>query len=808
MTYEGKEYKDFKETEVPALGHDYQAVFTWTDKDDYTATATAVFTCTHDESHKLEGEVDVQKDDKASKAATCTEDGKNVYTATATVKDEEGKVVATATTEKPHEVVIPKTGHKYDDGKWSWSETETGYTPTLVLTCQNDANEAPVTLVEGDGENDIKVEVDDSKSTATCTEAGKIVYNASVTYEGKEYNNSKVADVPALGHDYQAKFTWTDQDDHTATATAVFTCTRDESHKLEGDAVEVKVVKVEEESTEPTCIYSGKNVFKATATATDADGKVYTADETREVKIPATGHTYADDEEHAIWTWTKAEGESKTAYVATLVLKCTTCGTVTDPMDADDVTVQTTNATCTEAGTATYTAKVTHDDVEYTDVKEVTGEALGHSYQATWKWEAVEGAEIPFKATADLVCSRCEDKVEGLEAKVTQKSHKDATCTVDGETVYEANLTYENREHNSEKTVTIKATGHEWSKWVTVENPTETTAGKEERTCSKCGEKEYKTIATLDEPSVVYQTHVEDFGWQAEKSDGAVAGTSGLSKRLEAIKIRLADNNSYEGSIEYRTHIQDIGWETKYAADGAPSGTSGQSKRLEAIQIRLTGEIAENYHVYYRVHAQDYGWLDWASDDQVAGTYGLGKRLEAIEIRLVRDGDPAPGETDKPYVYRNVLYRTHVQDYGWQDAKVNGESSGTTGKSKRLEAITIGLQNQEYSGDIIYTTHIQDIGWQDKTEAAWKKNGAISGTSGQSKRLEAIRINLTGEMAKHYDVYYRVHAQGFGWMGWAKNGQAAGTAGYSYRLEAIQIQLVPKGEAAPGSTNNAFRQKK
>ena len=799
---------DTHEIELPALGHDYQAKFTWTDQDDHTATATAVFTCTHDESHKLEGKVDVQKDDKASKAATCTEDGKNVYTATATVKDEEGKVVATATTEKPHEVVIPKTGHKYDDGKWSWSETETGYTPTLVLTCQNDANEAPVTLVEGDGENDIKVEVDDSKSTATCTEAGKIVYNASVTYEGKEYNNSKVADVPALGHDYQAKFTWTDQDDHTATATAVFTCTRDESHKLEGDAVEVKVVKVEEESTEPTCIYSGKNVFKATATATDADGKVYTADETREVKIPATGHTYADDEEHAIWTWTKAEGESKTAYVATLVLKCTTCGTVTDPMDADDVTVQTTNATCTEAGTATYTAKVTHDDVEYTDVKEVTGEALGHSYQATWKWEAVEGAEIPFKATADLVCSRCEDKVEGLEAKVTQKSHKDATCTVDGETVYEANLTYENREHNSEKTVTIKATGHEWSKWVTVENPTETTAGKEERTCSKCGEKEYKTIATLDEPSVVYQTHVEDFGWQAEKSDGAVAGTSGLSKRLEAIKIRLADNNSYEGSIEYRTHIQDIGWETKYAADGAPSGTSGQSKRLEAIQIRLTGEIAENYHVYYRVHAQDYGWLDWASDDQVAGTYGLGKRLEAIEIRLVRDGDPAPGETDKPYVYRNVLYRTHVQDYGWQDAKVNGESSGTTGKSKRLEAITIGLQNQEYSGDIIYTTHIQDIGWQDKTEAAWKKNGAISGTSGQSKRLEAIRINLTGEMAKHYDVYYRVHAQGFGWMGWAKNGQAAGTAGYSYRLEAIQIQLVPKGEAAPGSTNNAFRQKK
>jgi uncharacterized protein YjdB len=62
-------------------------------------------------------------------------------------------------------------------------------------------------------------------------------------------------------------------------------------------------------------------------------------------------------------------------------------------------------------------------------------------------------------------------------------------------------------------------------------------------------------------------------------------------------------------------------------------------------------------------------------------------------------------------------------------------------------------------------------------------------------------------MAKHYDVYYRVHAQHFGWMGWAKNGAKAGTAGYSYRLEGIQIRLVPKGGASPGSTANTFRAK-
>lgn len=83
----------------------------------------------------------------------------------------------------------------------------------------------------------------------------------------------------------------------------------------------------------------------------------------------------------------------------------------------------------------------------------------------------------------------------------------------------------------------------------------------------------------------------------------------------------------------------------------------------------------------------------------------------------------------------------------------------------------------------------------------------MSGTSGQSKRLEAIQIRLTGEMANHYDVYYRVHAQQFGWLGWAKNGESAGTAGYSYRLEGIEVRLVPKGEAAPGSTANSFHQR-
>ena len=313
----------------------------------------------------------------------------------------------------------------------------------------------------------------------------------------------------------------------------------------------------------------------------------------------------------------------------------------------------------------------------------------------------------------------------------------------------------------------------------------------------------YTTVPFTAEAGVSYQTHVQDIGWQDYVSNGATSGTSGQSKRLEAIRIKL---DGVSGGIEYRTHVQDIGWQD-WVQDDALSGTSGQSKRLEAIQIQLTGEAANLYDVYYRVHAQNIGWMDWAKNGESAGTAGYSYRLEAIDIVLVKKGDPAPGPTANRFaepgvsnpIGDTVSYKTHVQDYGWMDYVCNGATSGTSGESKRMEAIQIKLQNM--TGGVEYRTHVQDYGWMN-----WVANDALSGTSGESKRLEAIEIRLTGEAANEYDVYYRVHAQNFGWMGWAKNGESSGTAGYSYRLEAVEIVLVPKGGAAPGPTDGAFKQ--
>lgn len=292
--------------------------------------------------------------------------------------------------------------------------------------------------------------------------------------------------------------------------------------------------------------------------------------------------------------------------------------------------------------------------------------------------------------------------------------------------------------------------------------------------------------------SCSYQTQIENVGWQEVKKDGATSGTFGKSLRLEGIKINVAAEGKDLG-VEYQTHVQNIGWQG-FKSNGTMSGTEGKALRLEGIQIRLTGKDAAKYDIYYRVHAQNYGWLDWAKNGESAGTEGFGYRLEGIEIKVVEKNAAAPGETEQPFITGNIHinYQTHVQNIGWQELKKDGAMSGTSGQSLRLEGIKINVENAGYDVGVSYQTHVENIGWQDL-----RTSGKMSGTEGEAKRLEGIRISLTGNDADLCDVYYQVHAQNYGWLNWAKNGESAGTEGFGYRLEGIHIIVVPKGQAAP-----------
>lgn len=155
----------------------------------------------------------------------------------------------------------------------------------------------------------------------------------------------------------------------------------------------------------------------------------------------------------------------------------------------------------------------------------------------------------------------------------------------------------------------------------------------------------------------------------------------------------------------------------------------------------------------------------------------------------------------------DIYYQTHVQNVGWQNYVENGAMSGTSGQSLRLEGIRIYLDSNGYDLGVTYQTHIQNIGWETDAGRGWKADNEMSGTSGLSYRLEAIQIKLTGSDANLFDIYYQVHAQNVGWLDWAKNGQSAGTAGLSYRLEGIRIIIQAKGQSAPGPTDTPFKEK-
>ena len=431
------------------------------------------------------------------------------------------------------------------------------------------------------------------------------------------------------------------------------------------------------------------------------------------------------------------------------------------------------------------------------------------------------------------------------DADIDKKLDVDVPVTV---TVKYADEDAGNYEVESvEITLTRKACMHPTIKWIVDKEATVDAEGSRHKECTVCNtvlatETIAKLKAQTPDVTIRYTTHVQTYGWQGDENNankwfanGKMAGTSGKAKRLEGIKIRVYGNDNL--GIQYTTHCQSYGW-LPWSANGEMNGTEGEAKRLEAIKIQLTGADKEKHDVYYRVHAQSYGWLGWAKNGAPAGTAGYAKRLEGVQIVVVKKGSPAPdanfeGVNAASGVHQsvsylakngsspvvggqvtsntnpsvageanvNIAYRTHVQSFGWQGWKYNGVMSGTSGKAKRLEGINIKLTNKPYSGSIVYTTHVQSIGWQgnENNVNTWFRDGQMAGTSGRAKRLEAIRIALTGEMAEHYDVYYRVHAQTYGWLAWAKNGEAAGTAGLSKRLEGIQIVLVPKGGAAPAN---------
>ena len=440
VTFEGKEYTSTKTETIAATGHAYGApVWKWTD--DFTASAT--FTCGNDASHVKT--VNAAVTNEVTTAATCEADGVRTYTAKVTFEDKE----YTDTKTEP----VPATGHAYGAPVWKWNDD---FTASATFTCGNDTSH--VKTVNATVTNEVTTE-------ATCETTGVRTYTAKVTFEGKEYTDTKTEPVPAKGHTL------------TAVEAVPATC----------ETAGVKAHWV--------CSVCGK-LFS------DAEGKTETTLE--KLAIPATGHAYGAP----VWKWNDDFTASATF----------TCGNDTSHVKTVNATVTnevTTEATCETTGVRTYTAKVTFEGKEYTDTKTETLPATGHAYgEPVWKWND------DFTASATFTCGNNAAHVENVTATVTNEVTTEATCKADGVRTYTAKVTFEGKEYTDTKTEVIPATGHAYGapvwKWnddftasatftcgndtshVKTVNATVTNEVTTEATCESTGVRTYTAKVTFD----------------------------------------------------------------------------------------------------------------------------------------------------------------------------------------------------------------------------------------------------------------------------------------------------------------------
>lgn len=293
------------------------AEYKWGD-DNMSCTATVK--CTNCEAV----ETDVAFIGISTTPATCTVDGKTVYTATFS-----SELFTTQT----KEVTIDKLGHTYGAPVWSWSED--GKTATATFTCTREGCTAETT---GHAQTVTATVSGKQKVAPTCTDKGTTTYTAKVTFETKDYADTKdVQDIKALGH----KLTKTAAKAATCTEAGnseYYTCgtcgkffsDKDGKTEIAKDSWVIKALGhklTQTPAVTPTCVAGGNNAYWTCSVC----HKVFKADKTTETTVAAetlakdpTNHTGGTEQRGAVAASCMTAGRTADTY-------CKGCGKLTEP---------------------------------------------------------------------------------------------------------------------------------------------------------------------------------------------------------------------------------------------------------------------------------------------------------------------------------------------------------------------------------------------------------------------------------------------------------------------------------------------
>ena len=704
--------------EIPALGHEYAFdSIVW---DGFTAQAKYV--CTHDDDHVVLYDATVTNE--MTKAATCTEAGVRVYTATYDGHtDTKNETLAALGHDLEHHDAqaatctaigwnaydtcsrcdyttyqeIAALGH--DWGEWTVVKEATVEEEGLERrVCKNDnehVEERVIPKVDPhvhsyvfdsfvwDGftakakyvctENNEHVDLRDATVTkevtkaATCTEAGVKVYTA--TYDG--HTDTKNETLTALGHDLEH---------HDAQAA--------------------------------TCTEIGWNAYD---TCSRCDYTTYQ-------EIPALGHDYKFDS--FIWDGFTA----KAKYV------CVNDKTHVDLRDAVVTSEVTTAATCDKEGVRTYTA--TYDGHTETKTEEIA--ALGHDiihhdgkaatctengwdeYETCSRCDFSTYEEIPAtghsasdwivtkepscteKGSKHKVCTVCGTELEtadidalghDYQAVVTaptcmERGYTTHTCSRCGDSYVdtyvdalghtagewivtkEPSCTEKGSKHkectvcHTELNVEeIAALGHDFGEWALTKEPQVGVKGEETRVCSRCGEKETRDVAAL--PYVPTTTD------EGEKVYNEV-----VTEEAKDVTDLFKQAKEEEGTVEIKATTDD-NQEFTIVFDSSAVEALGDANVTISAKVSTENLTVENAELVLEVTVSGATFKNGKATVAIP----FEKEVPAGKVGKVYYIDDQGNKTDMNATFENgkVVFTTnHFSTYAvmFEDAPVTGLSGG------------------------------------------------------------------------------------------------------------------------------------
>ena len=287
---------------------------------------------------------------------------------------------------------------------------------------------------------------------------------------------------------------------------------------------------------------------------------------------------------------------------------------------------------------------------------------------------------------------------------------------------------------------------------------------------------------------IAYESRDSNGAWLGAVDNGVISGEENYNSPLTGFRLKSHVGNS----IKYRVHLSNEGWQDQKSNSQVAGSDRGNA--IEAIQIDLEDNISDKYELFYKVYVKDEGWLGWAWNGQIAGSIGYSKPIYAIKVQLCKKGT-SPGRAGDSYISNDFLYQTHYAGVGWSaPLSVDGNQIPSP-KGLRLEAIRI-FKPSTVSGDILSQAHIEGKGWVNNVG-----NGEIIGTVGKSLRLEAMRMKLTGQLDKTFNLYYKTNVEDAGWGAYNSDFNTAGSTGVSKAILGTAISVQGTNSSVSGVYN-------